>query len=338
MQTLIDKFGMSATYLIAAAAAVVLLLILLLLARALIGARIRTSGGRSRQPRLGVVDAFDLDRQRQLVLVRRDNVEHLVMIGGPNDVLIESTIIRAAGAAEVRPRVQPNFEEAPTAQVSGQRPSSAAATPPSIDDLVQAVTPPASPQPSARSVPAPPSPRIEPPPPSPAAPSPIPPPPPPPPVAQAPSPRPLPKMEVPLPPPPPSASTPAQPSPRSFPPPPAPVAVPEARPEAGSDSLPPPPPAPPSSSPPAEQPRKRFDFGRLVASRQVEAAHPPSQPVPTPPPAAPPEGAQAAPAPGSDAPSPPKAESAPAPAKTPGSIDALEQEMAKLLGRPQGGS
>jgi len=57
-------------------------------------------GGRARQPRLGIVDAFDLDRQRQLVLVRRDNVEHLVMIGGPNDVLIESQIIRA----DARPR------------------------------------------------------------------------------------------------------------------------------------------------------------------------------------------------------------------------------------------
>ena len=51
--------------------------------------------GRARLPRLGTVDAFDLDRQRQLVIIRRDNVEHLVMIGGPNDLLIESQIIRA---------------------------------------------------------------------------------------------------------------------------------------------------------------------------------------------------------------------------------------------------
>jgi flagellar protein FliO/FliZ len=51
--------------------------------------------GRARLPRLGTVDAFDLDRQRQLVIVRRDNVEHLLMIGGPNDVVIEADIIRA---------------------------------------------------------------------------------------------------------------------------------------------------------------------------------------------------------------------------------------------------
>lgn len=51
--------------------------------------------GRARQPRLGIVDAFNLDRQRQLVIIRRDNVEHLLMIGGPNDLVIESEIIRA---------------------------------------------------------------------------------------------------------------------------------------------------------------------------------------------------------------------------------------------------
>ncbi len=51
--------------------------------------------GRARLPRLGTVDSFDLDRQRQLVIIRRDNVEHLLMIGGPNDIVIESEIIRA---------------------------------------------------------------------------------------------------------------------------------------------------------------------------------------------------------------------------------------------------
>src|SRR4051794_5306928 len=60
------------------------------------GRGIRAAAPRgARQPRLGIVDAFDLDRHRQLVLVRRDNVEHLIMIGGPNDLLIEEAIVRA---------------------------------------------------------------------------------------------------------------------------------------------------------------------------------------------------------------------------------------------------
>ncbi len=51
-------------------------------------------GPRSRQLRLGFVETFDLDGDRQLMLVRRDNIEHLVLIGGPNDVLMESGIVR----------------------------------------------------------------------------------------------------------------------------------------------------------------------------------------------------------------------------------------------------
>lgn len=78
----------------AVAAFLVFAVLILVLVRLLFGNRLRTSGSRGRQQRLGVVDAYDMDRQRQLVLVRRDNTEHLIMIGGPNDVLIESSIIR----------------------------------------------------------------------------------------------------------------------------------------------------------------------------------------------------------------------------------------------------
>ncbi len=78
----------------AAVAFFVAAVLILLVFRLAFGRRLRMPGGRARQMRLGIVDAFDLDRQRQLVIVRRDNVEHLVMIGGPNDILIESQIIR----------------------------------------------------------------------------------------------------------------------------------------------------------------------------------------------------------------------------------------------------
>jgi flagellar protein FliO/FliZ len=53
-----------------------------------------------RQSRLGLVDSYAVDRDRQLVLVRRDNVEHLIMIGGPNDLLVESTILKARAAGQ----------------------------------------------------------------------------------------------------------------------------------------------------------------------------------------------------------------------------------------------
>ncbi|MDK1483129.1 flagellar biosynthetic protein FliO, partial [Sinorhizobium sp. 6-117] len=49
-------------------------------------------GGKNRQPRLAVLDAAAVDARRRLVLVRRDDVEHLIMIGGPTDIVIESRI------------------------------------------------------------------------------------------------------------------------------------------------------------------------------------------------------------------------------------------------------
>jgi flagellar protein FliO/FliZ len=55
-------------------------------------------GMRGRQPRLAVIDYASVDGRRRLILVRRDNVEHLVMIGGPTDVVVESNIVRAAAA------------------------------------------------------------------------------------------------------------------------------------------------------------------------------------------------------------------------------------------------
>lgn len=42
--------------------------------------------------RLGVVEAASVDGRRKLVLIRRDSTEHLIMTGGPVDVLIETGI------------------------------------------------------------------------------------------------------------------------------------------------------------------------------------------------------------------------------------------------------
>lgn len=50
--------------------------------------------------RLDVVEHQSIDGRRRLVLVRRDDVEHLIMTGGPVDVVIETGIdARARRAA-----------------------------------------------------------------------------------------------------------------------------------------------------------------------------------------------------------------------------------------------
>ncbi|MBB3657028.1 hypothetical protein FHX15_002256 [Rhizobium sp. BK650] len=101
-------------------------------------------GGRNRQPRLQVLDAAAVDARRRLVLVRRDNVEHLVMIGGPTDIVIESRILpetEAETVAEFRP--QP-VEERPIVQerpIVNERPAA-----------VPLREPPAAPQPRPQPV------------------------------------------------------------------------------------------------------------------------------------------------------------------------------------------
>jgi hypothetical protein len=62
-----------------------------------------TGAVRGRQPRLAVIEYATVDARRRLLLVRRDNVEHLMMIGGPTDVVVEANIVRAAPATSREP-------------------------------------------------------------------------------------------------------------------------------------------------------------------------------------------------------------------------------------------
>jgi flagellar protein FliO/FliZ len=71
------------------------------------------TGPRGRQPRLAVVDAASVDGRRRLVLIRRDNVEHLVMIGGPTDIVVEPNISRAGSNSARDPRPIPTADIPP---------------------------------------------------------------------------------------------------------------------------------------------------------------------------------------------------------------------------------
>ncbi|MBK5957671.1 hypothetical protein CCR97_05530, partial [Rhodoplanes elegans] len=70
------------------------------------------ASARGRQARLGVIEATAVDSRRRLVLVRRDNVEHLIMLGGPTDVVVEANIVRGQPAAPMREASPPRMEPA----------------------------------------------------------------------------------------------------------------------------------------------------------------------------------------------------------------------------------
>lgn len=70
---------------------------------------------KSRDRRLAVIETVAIDAHRKLVLLRRDDVEHLMVIGGPVDMVIE-------GGIRPRPHLQPLREDAITA-TSESRPA-----------------------------------------------------------------------------------------------------------------------------------------------------------------------------------------------------------------------
>jgi hypothetical protein len=63
---------------------------------------------RGRNRRLAVVDSLALDPKRQLLIVRRDNVEHLILVGGTQDLVVETGI-----AVEEAPAAQPTRRPIP---------------------------------------------------------------------------------------------------------------------------------------------------------------------------------------------------------------------------------
>lgn len=110
---------------IIAAAAVLALLVILLLAWRAFSPRI---AGRRGQ-RLGISEYHEIDKSRRLVLVRRDNVEHLILIGGGQDLVIEPGITASAIAAAYTPApVAPDpatFRPAPRAPIFAERKAAA---------------------------------------------------------------------------------------------------------------------------------------------------------------------------------------------------------------------
>ncbi len=157
-----DLFGadmpMAVKFFIAFAVVLVLIGLIAWLVRRFGGNRLG-GGARGRQPRLAVIDAATVDGRRRLVLIRRDNIEHLLMIGGPTDLVVEPNIVRASGAREVareparataEPRVIPPSENGWPLQPASEPPLA----PPRSYRPLATEEPWHSPEPGARARPA----------------------------------------------------------------------------------------------------------------------------------------------------------------------------------------
>lgn len=99
MFELLPEMPLPAKFFVAFVVVLALIALTAWLVRRLGANRLGGSATRGRQPRLAVIDAASVDGRRRLVLIRRDNIEHLLMIGGPTDVVVEQNIVRASGAS-----------------------------------------------------------------------------------------------------------------------------------------------------------------------------------------------------------------------------------------------
>lgn len=104
MDFLSQLFGLPSNTVLTMVFALALVLVMIVAGVWLLKLFFRASGniGRGRNRRLMLVDAMNIDQKRQLLIVRRDNVEHVILTGGPQDVVVETGIPVEKPVAPVR--------------------------------------------------------------------------------------------------------------------------------------------------------------------------------------------------------------------------------------------
>ena len=104
MQFLTSLFGGFENTLITAALALGIVLVLIVLGVWALKIFFKASNNlvRGRNKRLTIIDSISIDPRRHLIIVRRDNVEHLILTGGPQDVVVESGLLPEKPIAPVR--------------------------------------------------------------------------------------------------------------------------------------------------------------------------------------------------------------------------------------------
>jgi flagellar protein FliO/FliZ len=151
MQFLTNLFGNDGGTLIGAVLALGIVLVLIVLAVWALKFTFQASGNvaRARNRRLALVESLPVDTKRQLLIVRRDNVEHVILTGGPQDVVVETGIAVEKAAVRHPPVVPAHPVSAPLP--AAPHPVAAHALTPAS---VTAHAPAAPPAPAAAEVPA----------------------------------------------------------------------------------------------------------------------------------------------------------------------------------------
>jgi len=128
MQFLSTLFGGSENTLLNAAFSLAIVLVLVLLGLWAMKYRLQASTNlsRGRSRRLMVVESIQIDSRRKVTILRRDNVEHVIMTGGAQDVVLETGIALDAAARRAPVRPAPKSEGS---EPAGAKPASVEPTP-----------------------------------------------------------------------------------------------------------------------------------------------------------------------------------------------------------------
>lgn len=137
-------------------AALVLLVIVLIIVKLFRSLTFGTfvAGGRNRKTRLAVMDATAVDSHRRLILVRRDDVEHLLLIGGPTDLVVERDI-RLSQQRRPSLNGEANQDAPARPRALEQAPAPRAAQPQRVAEPAPAARPMPAPQPAVPASPPP---------------------------------------------------------------------------------------------------------------------------------------------------------------------------------------
>jgi flagellar protein FliO/FliZ len=146
MEIITTPFGGFVNAAFALGAVIVGIILVLWLLKLLSNASARVTRGRNR--RLAVVDSLALDPKRQLLIVRRDNVEHLILVGGPQDMVVETGI-----AVEESPAAQPARRPIPMVAARKPAPTPAKAALVVATPAATAITPSQQPEDAAPAAP-----------------------------------------------------------------------------------------------------------------------------------------------------------------------------------------
>lgn len=112
------------------AIALIIVLILIAILFRIIKAFTGGKFGNVHQNRLRIIEGMALEGKRRLVIVRRDNIEHLLLIGGENDLVIEQGIQRQPAPVTRATKTAPSATQKMMAPQDTPKPTQQKTAPP----------------------------------------------------------------------------------------------------------------------------------------------------------------------------------------------------------------